>query len=190
MDGELVIKRLSERLDQNSRSEIQRDIKRLFNHGEFWKERNIPGLSAKHFDSFRDFAIYTTPWGLGWTVKVLEAFILPELKEIWQEIEGEISEAKENHRPKKEGSVIYNSYENNRGTSREHAIAVLKRDAPAIAKKVVAGEISAAEGMRQAGKRKQTVTHDITVEGFQTAIEKKLSPKEIKQLKKWINENY
>jgi hypothetical protein len=51
------------------------------------------------------------------------------------------------------------SHVQNRGTgNRAYSIAVLKRDNKEIADRVIKGEISAAEGMRQAGKRERTET--------------------------------
>lgn len=171
---EELIERLSKKLGGNSRNSIQSDIEFLFRYPEHWKVRSIPGLSAKRFDSLRDFITYRSPWGLGWTMRVAEAFILPELPEIWKAIESETPVANPPH-IKKGDDIIYNVKDGQQGTSRDYSISVLKRDNPEIAEMVVAGEITAAEGMRRAGKRSRKVTIEPTVSGFCKAIMKHLN---------------
>ena len=71
----------------------------------------------------------------------------------------------------------------NRGTgNRQYSIAVLKRDAPEIAEEVINGTITAAEGMRRAGKRKLMVTHPATIDGYYNSIQKNLTPCQIREL--------
>ena len=53
----------------------------------------------------------------------------------------------------KNDAIIHNSKPQQQGTSREYRIAVLKRDAPDIAERVISGEIKAAAGIREMNKR-------------------------------------
>lgn len=187
--AEIIIDRLSKKLSDNSRVAIQRDLKTLVNHPDYWQVRAIEGLSVKRYETFREFIIASVPWGLGWTMKVAEAFILPELPEVWSVIENDIPKANKQGRQEKESKVTCNL--KIKGNDRNYSIAVLKRDAPAIADKVIAGEISAAEGMRQAGKRKPMVTHPATVDGFYNAMLSKLTHTELSEVLKalTIHEN-
>jgi hypothetical protein len=184
MDYESIINHLSQKWNQNSRNSVQSDLKALFKFREAWSVRAIPGLSIKRFETFTEFATHRPPWGLGWTKNVLEAFILPELSDIWQQIEDEIPKANPKHIHKKEDDIIYNIKQ--QGTSREYSISVLKRDAPEIADKVIKNEISASQGMVMAGKKKPMCAHPATVDGFYNAIQKKLSENEIKELKELL----
>ncbi len=174
---EKVIDRLSHKLDQNSRWSMQSDLEFVFNGG-YWKQRRVETLH-KTFNSFTEFAIHSTPLGLGWTKKILEAMLLPELKQIWQAIEDEIPQANKHGG---DMSKVLSHLENKGTGNRSYSIAVLKRDAPEIAERVIKKEISAAEGMRQAGKREKTVTVKVNVEGFINAIKKVLSEDEIHEL--------
>lgn len=181
-----IINRLSSKLDYNSRTQIQADLTTLFNHPEYWNTRAIQGLSVKRFEGFKEFACYRTPWGLGWTDKVLEAFILPELTDIWMAIEEDIRPVNPNGVKSKHTNDAITCNSTNQGNSREYRIALLKRDAPEIAEQVIKGEISAAEGMRKAGKRKPMVTIPVSVDGFYNAIQKRLKQDEIMELKQML----
>lgn len=61
------------------------------------------------------------------------AFFMTELKKIWEEIEEEIPEANKHGG---DNSNMTRHVENLGSNGREYSIAVLKRDAPAIAKRV------------------------------------------------------
>ena len=165
--------------DSNSRHSIQRNINTLFSHSEFWSNRMIPGLSSRSFNYFKDYVSYQTPWGLDWNETILKAYLLPECKELWQQIEDQIPAA--NFHGGDNTKVTHNV--ENRGNSREYKISVLKRDAPEIAKQVIEGKISGAEGMRMAGKWQPEVRHPATLEGYYNSIQKKLNKAEIAQLK-------
>lgn len=184
---EETIEMLSSKLNTNSRKQIQSGIGFLFSTPESWKIRSIPGLSSRSFKTFRDFVFGETPWGLGWTYKVAEAFILPEKPEIWKEIEANVQPVNPNGGDKI-SSIIYNTGNTNekQGTSREYSISVLKRDAPEIAQRVIDREISAAEGMRLAGKKEPTITCKATVNGFYNAIKRKLTQDQITELKQML----
>lgn len=175
---------ISKRLDLNSRVSVQSSINILYKNKVFWNIRAIEGLSVKRFETFREYITFRPPWGLGWTLKVAEAFIMPELDDIWKVIEGEINEAsiKGKHKDKS----CYMSHDNNRGNSRDHRISVLKRDAPEIAERVINREISAAEGMRQAGKSKPKINCDATVDAVYNALQRKFTYEERKQLKELL----
>lgn len=183
---EETIEMLSSKLNVNSRKQIQIGINFLFVNEYSWKHRLIPGLSSRSYSNFREFVFGETPWGLGWTYKVAEAFILPEMPEIWKEIEENV-QAVNAHGIKHNNEdltckVINKEYGNNR----EYSISLLKRDAPEIAQRVINREISAAEGMRLAGKREPTVTCKATINGFYNAIKQKLTADQISELKQML----
>ena len=102
-------------------------------------------------------------------------------------IEGEIKPANPNGGNRKTEDISMTCNTDEQGNSRTYSIAVLKRDNPEIAEQVVQGEISAAEGMRRAGKRKPMVTHPSTVDGFYNAIQKRLKQDEISELINLLN---
>jgi hypothetical protein len=87
-------------------------------------------------------------------MKALRENINTELKIEQQEQETEIPALNEHGTNQHSEDVIKKSYnvQNNRGTSRTHRIAVLKRDAPDLAERVIRGELSAAAGMRELRK--------------------------------------
>jgi hypothetical protein len=185
--AEDVIVKLSARADEYSRSDVQNCLVYIYQHPQYWRIRKIPGIETQTFDSFRQFIEEKPPYGLDWTWNILHSFLVPGEEKLWSEIEGEIPKAKKNGRPldsSKEGNYNYLLTKSN--SSRERIVAVLKRDAPAIAKRVISGEISAAEGMRQAGKKKPVITIPVTVEGFAKAIIKKLNDNERNELKQMI----
>ncbi len=182
---EELISSLSYGLSQNKRNAVQGGLKYLFANPRIWEQRRIPGLSSRTFNTFREFVIHETPWGLEWRVEVAKAFMLPELPEIWAAMEGDIPEANEVGVNQHTGRGVY-IHGTAKGTSRARSIAVLKRDAPAIAKRVISGKISAAEGMRQAGKREKKITIDANIDGFAKAIKKVLTPKQIVELIKLL----
>lgn len=75
-----------------------------------------------------------------------------------QQVEAELGRdiqaaATQGRPPKNVIHNLLNSKPSQRGTSREHRIKVLKRDAPDIAERVITGEIAAAAGMRELDKR-------------------------------------
>jgi len=182
--GDELIERLSKKLDSNSRNSIQGDLTGLYLHPEWWAVRSIPGLSVKHFDTLRDFIIYRYPWGLGWTMRVAEAFILPELPEIWQAIQRDVPAA-----AKHGGKNKYNSDEVDNvnfikgGNAQEYKIRRLKRDAPALADKVIKGEMSANAAFIKAGLGRKKITIEPTVEGYTKSIQKNLNNDQIHILK-------
>ena len=188
--AEKLIDKLIAKAGFNSRNDVQHSLSYLFYNPQHWMARIIPGLDSKHYTSFIAFAEAAPPWGLGWTKNTLEAFLIPGKEEMWADIEEQTPEVK------KPGEHKGNQYTKNgmctrthsisKGNSRERLIARLKKNAPAIAKKVIAGEISAAEGMRQAGKKKPVITIPLTVEGFAKAINNKLSDEQRTELKQMI----
>jgi hypothetical protein len=178
-----IHKELCQRANLNNRKSVQNQIALMFVNDHYWKQRSPEGVSVKTFNSFMEYVQHKTPWGLHWSEKILEGFLLPESVELWREIIGQIPASnphggdrfseKSNLRPKVE----------NYGESRTYQIATLKRDAPDIAEKVIKGEISAAKGMVMAGKRTPTVRCKVSVQGFYDAIHRKLDPHEIDLLK-------
>jgi hypothetical protein len=178
VSDEELIRSLSVDLSQNRRNAIQGGVEYLFKNPDTWRNRRIPGLSSRTFSTFREFILHDTPWGLAWRIDVAKAFLLPELPHIWEAIESDIPEANE-HGIKSNESVHVHS----KGNSRERSIAVLKRDAPEIAERVIKKEISAAEGMRQAGKREPQVTVKLNVESILQVINTKFSEEQRNELR-------
>lgn len=182
MNYDEIIKTLSDKANINSRTDTATKLSIIFYNKEAWKSRIIPGLSPMQFETFMEFVTYRTPWGLGWTEQMLKAFILPEEKKLWADIEKEKKPANklgENQYTKQ--GIIYNTL--NQGTSRAYKISRLKRDAPEYAEKVINGELSASRAMVEAGLEKEKVTIPVDVNAFCNAIKRKFSPLEIQQLK-------
>lgn len=180
-----VLARLATNYGIDARTRIQKDIGWIYNNrDEIWHIRAIPGLSTKVFNTFREFITYRTPWGLGWTINTAEAMILPELPEIWQEVEAGIEPLNihgVNQYYKQENEdVIYNVL--TRGTSRDYKIAKLKRDAPEYADRVIKGELSATQAMIMIGKEQRKITHPATPEGFYKAAVRYLNDEDRNEL--------
>lgn len=185
IDYEKIIDSLTHQANFNSRADTASKLNLLYHSPDVWNVRSIPGLSVVKFNTFKDFVLYRTPWGLGWTDSVLKAFIETERPDLWAKIESELPELyvhgeNPKYQPKVE-DVIYNV--TTRGTSRTYKIQKLKRDAPEYAEKVIRGEISANRAMVEAGLELEKVTIPVDVNAFCNAIKRKFSPLEIQQLK-------
>jgi hypothetical protein len=185
MNYDDIIKTLSDKANINSRTDTATKLSIIFYNKEAWKSRIIPGLSPMQFETFMEFVTYRTPWGLGWTEQMLKAFILPEEKKLWEDIELELPELYRHgeigRNKLKVEEFIYKDTKG--GTSRSYKIAKLKRDAPEYAEKVIRGEISANRAMVEAGLELEKVTIPVDVNAFCNAIKRKFSPLEIQQLK-------
>jgi hypothetical protein len=184
MNYDEIIKTLSDKANINSRTDTATKLSIIYYNKEAWKSRVIPGLSPMQFETFMEFVTYRTPWGLGWTEQMLKAFILPEEKKLWADIESELPElyvSGENpYKPKVEG---FTCQPIKGGNLRTYKIQKLKRDAPEYAEKVIRGEISANRAMVEAGLELEKVTIHVDVNAFCNAIKRKFSPLEIQQLK-------
>ena len=182
IDYEQIIDSLAHQANFNSRADTASKLNLLYHSPEVWNVRSIPGLSVAKFDSFKDFVLYRTPWGLGWTESVLKAFVEKEKPDLWAKIEKEGRTLGKNGGDKSQGSsIIYNTEK--QGTSRAYKIARLKRDAPEYAEKVIRKELSANRAMVEAGLELEKVTIPVDVNAFCNAIKRKFSPLEIQQLK-------
>ena len=189
---EKVIDRLANKFGENARTHIQEDIEWIFNNKEAWNVREIPGLTPKVFDSFREFITYRTPWGLGWTIKAAEAILLPEKPKIWMDIESSIEPALEygtNRFTKESESKEFTCKLYDGGNKREYLISVLKRDAPEVAERVIKGEISARQGMILIGKAQPTTTHPKTLDGYFKAVRRDLSVHDRQELANMLIED-
>jgi hypothetical protein len=185
IDYEQIIDSLAHQANFNSRADTASKLNLLYHSPEVWNVRSIPGLSVAKFDSFKDFVLYRTPWGLGWTESVLKAFVEKEKPDLWKKIESETPELYGHGKnPKcqpKVAEVTCNL--TTRGNTRTYKIAKLKRDAPEYAEKVIRGELSANRAMVEAGLELEKVTIHVDVNAFCNAIKRKFSPLEIQQLK-------
>lgn len=173
---------VSNRANNNSKSCVQDQIEILFNHRDFWSYREIASVGYKEFKTFLQYVYANSPWGLGWTEQMLNAYLLPEKEKLHSEIFSQLpalSTHGTNQHSKEE--VIYNVL--NRGDSRAYKLQRLKRDAPEYAEKVIRGELSANRAMVEAGLEKEKVTIPVDVNAFCNAIKRKFSPLEIQQLK-------
>jgi|LakMenE18May11ns_1017448.scaffolds.fasta_scaffold9872316_1 hypothetical protein len=185
MNYDEIIKTLSDKANFNSRTDTATKLSIIFYNKEAWKSRVIPGLSPMQFETFMEFVTYRTPWGLGWTEQMLKAFIWPEEKKLWADIELELPELYPNgenpkYQPKVEALTCKGT---TYGNTRTYKIAKLKRDAPEYAEKVIRGEISANRAMVESGLELEKVTIPVDVNAFCNAIKRKFSPLEIQQLK-------
>jgi hypothetical protein len=185
MNYDDIIKTLSDKANINSRTDTATKLSIIFYNKEAWKSRIIPGLSPMQFETFMEFVTYRTPWGLGWTEQMLKAFILPEEKKLWADIESELPELYANgenpkYQPKVEALTCKGT---TYGNTRTYKIQKLKRDAPEYAEKVIRGELSANRAMVEAGLELEKVTIPVDVNAFCNAIKRKFSPLEIQQLK-------
>jgi hypothetical protein len=182
MNYDEIIKTLSDKANINSRTDTATKLSIIYYNKEAWKSRVIPGLSSMQFETFMEFVTYRTPWGLGWTEQMLTAFILPEEKKLWSDIQDELPPKPKNgtNQYSEEGG-IYTTL--NRGDSASYKLQKLKRDAPEYAEKVIRGELSANRAMVEAGLRLEKVTIPVDVNAFCNAIKRKFSPLEIQQLK-------
>ena len=182
IDYDQIIDSLTHQANFNSRADTASKLNLLYHSPEVWTVRSIPGLSIAKFDSFKDFVLYRTPWGLGWTESVLKAFVEKEKPDLWKKIEDEVGPLGQHGGDKSKG--IYTLA--NRGDSSTYKIQRLKRDAPEYAEKVIRGELSANRAMVEAGLRLEKVTIAVDVNAFCNAIKRKFSPLEIQQLKELL----
>lgn len=190
--AESVIKRLSRNIGYNARSSIQADLDWIFENRDAWMTRSIPGLSTKTFNSFREFLLHRTPWGLGWTIKTAEAMILPEYPNMWKEVEDGIEPALEcgtNRFTKESKNIDMINHIYKQGSSREYRISVLKRDAPEVAERVIKGEISARQGMIMTGKMIPTSVVQRTVDGYFKCAKRDLSVHDRQELANMLIED-
>jgi hypothetical protein len=182
IDYEQIIDSLAHQANFNSRADTASKLNLLYHSPEVWNVRSIPGLSVAKFDSFKDFVLYRTPWGLGWTESVLKAFVEKEKPDLWKKISSELPALGTNgtNQYSEEGGTCTTLI---RGNSASYKLQRLKRDAPEYAEKVARGEISANKAMVEAGLRLEKVTIPVDVNAFCNAIKRKFSPLEIQQLK-------
>ena len=185
IDYDQIIDSLTHQANFNSRADTASKLNLLYHSPEVWNVRSIPGLSIAKFDSFKDFVLYRTPWGLGWTESVLKAFVEKEKPDLWKKIGGETKAANKlgTNQYSKEG-ITCNTL--TQGNSSTYKIARLKRDAPEYAEKVIRGELSANRAMVESGLELEKVTIAVDVNAFCNAIKRKFSPLEIQQLKELL----
>jgi hypothetical protein len=182
IDYEKIIDSLTHQANFNSRADTASKLNLLYHSPDVWNVRSIPGLSVVKFDTFKDFVLYRTPWGLGWTDSVLKAFIETERPDLWSKIEEEAAALNQHGGDRSQGSNLTCKAETY-GNTRAYKIARLKRDAPEYAEKVIRKEISASRAMVEAGLELEKVTITVDVNAFCNAIKRKFSPLEIQQLK-------
>lgn len=172
---------LFRRANMNNRHNVQTQLSLLFHAEEYWRNRRPPDVSPKKFEFFLQYVEHPGPWGLDWKRQILQGFLLPERNNLWQKIEAQIPAVNVHGTNQHNEDVTCNVLI--RGNSRPYQLGVLKRDVPEIAEKVIAGEITANEGMVLAGKKSPTVTCKATVQGFYDAIQRKLDPEQINLLR-------
>jgi hypothetical protein len=182
IDYEQIIDSLAHQANFNSRADTASKLNLLYHSPEVWNVRSIPGLSVAKFDSFKDFVLYRTPWGLGWTESVLKAFVEKEKPDLWAKIEKEDTALNQHGGDRWQKSKVTCNLDT-RGNTRSYKIARLKRDAPEYAEKVIRKELSASRAMVEAGLELEKVTIHVDVNAFCNAIKRKFSPLEIQQLK-------
>ena len=173
---------VSNRANNNSKSCVQDQIEILFNHRDFWSYREIASVGCKEFKTFLQYVYANSPWGLGWTEQMLNAYLLPEKERLLSEINNELPPLGRNgtNQHTKQGLTCQTL---KGGNSASYKLQRLKRDAPEYAEKVIRGEISANKAMVEAGLRLEKVTIPVDVNAFCNAIKRKFSPLEIQQLK-------
>ena len=131
-------------------------------------------------DDFDVFARAKCPAGLGipdgiaGLIRICEVVKGEDSDVSLRLLRGMVPAAREPHRPVREekpNNIRLPEY----GTNRTYTLARLKRDAPELADRVIAGELSAHAAAVQAGFRSRKVQVPATVEGFARAIERHLT---------------
>lgn len=172
---------LFRRANMNNRHNVQTQLSLLFHAEEYWRNRRPPDVSPKKFEFFLQYVEHPGPWGLDWKRQILQGFLLPERNNLWQKIEAQIPAVNVNGTNQHGEGIMHNTL--TQGTSRSYQIGVLKRDAPEIAEKVIAGEMSAAEGMVLAGKKSPEFRCKATVQSVCDMIKRKFDAEQINLLR-------
>jgi hypothetical protein len=113
-----------------------------------WKERTVKatGETIPGFKTFREFVETVPPDGLGSTVDLIAKIIRDD-----PEVEEQFRKATTGVVGTNQHSDIITTLKPKRGTSRPYVLSRLKRDAPELFKRVVAGELSANAASIEAG---------------------------------------
>jgi hypothetical protein len=148
-------------------------VKRIINE-DLWKEYLLPTGEITHFATFTAFI--TSVWGLDTTLATLlniceedtvACDLLDQVTTQRRGAKGGNQHAAKDPRPHEalfphddaietnsDNVTICSSNEPERGNSRQYALRKLRRDAPAIHARVLAGELSPHKGMIEAGFRR------------------------------------
>lgn len=131
-----------------------------------------------HHSSFESFVTTEPPEGLGTDVRMIQNMCRDHT-----EILDQIDEATQ----RKDGnphSLTVDNVNTSRpdGNSAARALRKLRSDAPEIHAKVIAGELSPNAGMVEAGFRKKTATVSVDPKSFATAILKRFTAEEIREI--------
>lgn len=162
-----IVKGLRSAVDFCNINHVPKTVREVLRTGA-WAQR-YELMHVFQFEHFIDFITADRDHGgCGWTPDTVRLLLLkagdPEALEMWDRAvrakEAAIADAKapdlqEAHRPKKPDTKTDDIRVSQYGTSNEYAIAKLRKDAPAIHARVLAGEISANAGMIEAGFRKK-----------------------------------
>ena len=143
-------------------------IKKIM-HDDMWREFYDEVLRdiVKH-KKFESFVIEQPPRGLGTTVKQLRNLCVDDTEALDAIDKLTQHKAGGDHGNQYTGGKVDNIQDGKAptGTSKARALRKLRKDAPAIHKKVLEGDISPHAGMIKAGFRKPTITLTLTAEAF------------------------
>jgi len=124
-----------------------------------------------HHSSFESFVTTEPPEGLGTDVRMIQNMcrdhrdVLDEIDKVTQGVTG-----------------VHNMNTRPWGTSAAQALRKLRKDAPEVHAKVIAGDISPNAGMIKAGFRKKTMQCPVEVEAVVRAIRSHFTEQEIEKI--------
>ena len=152
MVPDLLIKVINEEMWREFYDEVERDV--------------------LHHSSFESFVTTEPPEGLGTDVRMIQNMcrdhrdVLDEIDKVTQGVTG------------------VNNINTSRpeGTSAAYALRKLRKDAPEVHAKVIAGDISPNAGMIKAGFRKKTMQCPVEVEAVVRAIRSHFTEQEIEKI--------
>ncbi len=156
---------------------------------ELWRERVIQTGETVRFDRFEEFVATKPLEGLGATIDIVRNMLRgdPEALSLFDE-----AVRREPGRPadggRETGNNVTDSVGRPEGNTAAKALRRLRKDAPTLHERVVAGEMSPHAAMVEAGFRPKTVTVRATADGFAKAARRHLGKDWLEQLEAASNE--
>lgn len=155
---------------------------------EAWREFTVPGLtSVIRHPTFTSFVSTDPPKGLGGKSTALVALCGADkgLRDrVERMLKGEIEPAAPVGRPKKDGTTIISDAPSNTATT---VVARLKRDDPALAERVVNGEVSAYAAARSKGWKPPRI-QVTTPERTAGHLRKHMTPEQLAELARLLTD--
>jgi hypothetical protein len=134
------------------------------------------------FPTFEAFANYKLWWGLESSIDDLLAFCrkAPDVQALIRAEVGAVAAHGANQHTQVGGDIIPSSSQ--RGTSATHTLRRLKRDAPELAAKVVAGKLTANAAAIEAGFRLRTISVPLDPVRAAVALKRHFTPAKLRAL--------